>query len=193
MATFGARVFPALALCLFVLTAGAQQREWLPLSGDGLHDPKGAAVKLLQEPAEALSRLPSDTTGNQVRWVEAIQKGFIKPRPSLKPGVEAKILDQDILLDLKGSMPIVLFPHKRHTEWLDCSNCHSGVFAMQTGGTKLSMFQILAGEQCGICHGAVSFPLTECMRCHSVVRPNTMPRSNAMPAPPASHLVPTKP
>jgi ribosomal protein L40E len=32
----------------------------------------------------------------------------------------------------------------------------------------MSMFAILQGEFCGRCHGAVSFPLTECRRCHSV-------------------------
>jgi hypothetical protein len=30
------------------------------------------------------------------------------------------------------------------------------------------MQKILDGEQCGVCHGAVAFPLTECRRCHSV-------------------------
>ncbi len=166
--------------------------EWVPLRKDGIHDPKGPAIKQLQEPGDALARLPPDTTGNMVRWIEAIQTGIIKPRPSLK-GAQANILDQDILLDLRGSMPIVLFPHKRHTEWLDCSNCHNGVFEKKTGATQMSMFQILAGEQCGICHGAVSFPLTECNRCHSVLRPG----QNKIPAPPvgrpASHVSPTPP
>ena len=168
------------------------QSGWTPLRKDGIHDTKSPAIKQLQEPREALSKLPPDTTGNMVRWVEAIQSGLIKPRPSLKPGFEVKILDQDILLDLKGSMPIILFPHKRHTEWLDCANCHNGVFEQQTGATKMSMFQILAGEQCGICHGAVSFPLTECFRCHSVLRPGqvtpvvppSLPRSHGVPGVP---------
>lgn len=182
----------ALAFCFFAAAAAAEG-NWLPLRNDSLHDPKGPGITQLQEPGEALSKLPPDTTGNMVRWVEAIQKGIIKPRPSLKPGVQAKILDQDILLDLKGSMPIVLFPHKRHTEWLDCSNCHNGVFAMQTGGTKLSMFQILAGEQCGICHGAVSFPLTECKRCHSVLRPGQLNQETLPAVPPASHVPPASP
>jgi len=180
-----------LALCLFTGPAGADN-VWQPLRKDGLHDPKGPGINLLQEPGEALSKLPPDVTGNMVRWVEAIQKGHIKPRPSIKPGVQARILDQDILLNLKGGMPIVLFPHKRHTEWLDCSNCHDGVFKMQTGETKLSMFQILAGEQCGICHGAVSFPLTECNRCHSVLRPGDVPRKFQS-SPPPSHVPPASP
>jgi hypothetical protein len=29
---------------------------------------------------------------------------------------------------------------------------------------------VLSGEKCGLCHGAVAFPLTECNRCHSVQR-----------------------
>ena len=184
------RFLAALAALLCGGVALAQS-EWTPLRKDGIHDPKGPALKekLLQEPGEALSRLPRDTTGNMVRWVEAIQSGAIKPRPSLKPGFKTNILDQDILLDLKGSMPIVLFPHKRHTEWLDCANCHEGVFEKQTGATKLSMFQILAGEQCGICHGAVSFPLTECYRCHSVLRPGQQ-RPTTTPPIPGSHGLP---
>lgn len=159
---------------------------------DGLHDPHGPGVKQLQEPQEALSKLPPDTTGNMVRWVRAIETGVIKPRPSLKPGVQANILDQDVLLDLRGSMPIVLFPHKRHTEWLDCANCHDSVFKKQTGATQLSMFQILAGEQCGICHGAVSFPLTECDRCHSVIRPGEGTPAT-LPSMPPSHSAPGVP
>jgi hypothetical protein len=30
------------------------------------------------------------------------------------------------------------------------------------------MLAILEGEQCGQCHGAVAFPLTECTRCHAI-------------------------
>jgi c(7)-type cytochrome triheme protein len=45
------------------------------------------------------------------------------------------------------------------------------LFKSKAGATKqLNMFQILQGEYCGVCHGAVSFPLTECKRCHSVER-----------------------
>jgi c(7)-type cytochrome triheme protein len=86
-------------------------------------------------------------------------------------------------------MPVVLFPHKRHTEWLDCSNCHDKLFKEEIGASHISMFQILAGEQCGVCHGAVSFPLTECNRCHSVLRPDQM-RAVAPGAAPASHAPP---
>jgi c(7)-type cytochrome triheme protein len=170
------RALLTLLLLFFVHGIGAQG-YWESLSKDGLHDPKNPAIKDLQEPRAALSQLPPDTTGNMVRWIEAKQKGIIKPLPSLK-GAQAKILDKDILLNLNGGMPIVLFPHQRHTEWLDCSNCHDSLFKTKTGTSGISMFQILRGEQCGVCHGAVSFPLTECNRCHSVLR-STLSKDHA--------------
>lgn len=147
--------------------------DWLPLAKDGIHDPKSPAAKQLQEPREALSKFTSDIVGNQVRWVQVLEKGEISPRERLRESTEIRKLDQDILLNLKGGMPIVRFPHKQHTEWLDCNNCHdkANIFAKETGKSNISMFSILQGEQCGICHGAVAFPLTECFRCHSVVRP----------------------
>jgi c(7)-type cytochrome triheme protein len=163
------KVIVALLVCCIAGVSVAQVR-WDSLRKDGLHDPKNPGIKELQEPGAALSALPPDTAGNMVRWVTAIQSGMIKPRASLK-GIPPRTLDQDILLNLRGGMPAVLFPHKRHTDWLDCDNCHEGLFEKQTGKTALSMNQILHGEQCGLCHGAVSFPLTECNRCHSVSRP----------------------
>lgn len=150
---------------------GSDPSRWLPLRKDGVHDPKGPAVGQLQEPGAALSALTPDTTGNLVRWVQALEKGEINPRASLRPNTEVRVLDQDILMNLRGGMPIVRFPHKAHTQWLDCANCHDRIFKPQIGANHLSMFAILQGEQCGVCHGAVSFPLTECFRCHSVVRP----------------------
>lgn len=141
---------------------------WLPLERDGLHDPASQALRVLQQPAAALSQLPPDTAGNMVRWVRALEEGKITPRTNIRPETKIQVLDQDILLDLNGSMPVVRFPHKQHTQWLDCSNCHDHLFKRKTGATKISMLAILQGEQCGLCHGAVSFPLTECSRCHSV-------------------------
>jgi c(7)-type cytochrome triheme protein len=145
--------------------------SWEGLRKDGIHDPRGPAVKEKQEPAEALSKLTPDTTGNMVRWVRALEKGEINPRASIRPGTKIQVYDSDVLLNVQGGMPIVRFPHRQHTEWLDCSNCHDHLFKAQAGANKLSMLAILQGEQCGVCHGAVSFPLTECFRCHSVPRP----------------------
>lgn len=149
---------------------------WVPLAQDGLHDPSGPGISELMEPRVILSQLPDRGTqgvGNQVRWVDAIESGAISPRRSrLLPEPDVPVLDMDVLLDLAGSMRVVLFPHKAHTEWLGCDNCHDEIFKPQIGANSLQMYQILNGEQCGRCHGAVSFPVTECIFCHSTKRPN---------------------
>ena len=156
---------------LFLSNMAVAAGNWRPLNKDDLHDPTSPAIGQLQEPAEALSKLPPDNTGNMVRWVEAIEKGHIEPRSNIFPDTQVKLLDQDILMNLNGGTPIVRFPHRAHTLWLDCGNCHDQLFKPVTGGNQLSMMLILQGEQCGVCHGAVAFPLTECNRCHSVPRP----------------------
>jgi c(7)-type cytochrome triheme protein len=134
------------------------------------------ALKMLQYPQEALSKLPGDGSGNQVNWVRALEDGYIKPHISIRSNTELKVLDLDVLRRNTGEMDMVLFPHKQHTEWMACGNCHEQLFKSKAGATKFSMFDILKGESCGRCHGAVAFPLTECKRCHSVPRsPAAMP------------------
>ncbi len=141
---------------------------WKPLTGDGVHDSSNPALFLLQDPADALSSLPPDAAGNRVRWVKALEDGYINPRTNIQPDTEIEVLDLDIIMPRTGSAKYVLFPHKAHTEWLDCSNCHESIFISEAGATPVTMLQILSGEYCGRCHGAVAFPLTECDRCHSV-------------------------
>ena len=162
-----------LVLLAALLPASAWAGEWLPLQNDGIHDPRSRGLKILQEPAEALHGLTPDHAGNMVRWVHSLEKGEIRPRERLFPQTKVRKLDLDIIMNVKGGMPAVRFPHRQHTEWLDCANCHNGLFAEKTGGSKISMFKILQGEQCGVCHGAVAFPLTECTRCHSIPRPGS--------------------
>ncbi|MGA8146128.1 MAG: c(7)-type cytochrome triheme domain-containing protein [Gallionellaceae bacterium] len=148
---------------------------WVPLAEDGIHDPTGPAINELQEPQVVLSQLPdrgSQGVGNQVRWVDALESGAIKPRRSrLLPEPDVPVLDMDVLLDLGGSMRIVRFPHKAHTEWLGCNNCHDEIFKPKIGSNPIQMYQILNGEQCGRCHGAVSFPVWQCKFCHSLKHP----------------------
>jgi len=145
--------------------------RWLPILADGLHDPTGPGVHLLQNPSDALFYLPSSFTGNKVRWVEAIQEGDIEPIASiLDNNYQMQVLDLDVMRTRTAELPMVLFPHKRHTEWLDCSNCHEWLFKSKTGATRFGMFDVLSGEYCGRCHGAVAFPLTDCYTCHSVKR-----------------------
>ncbi|MBI4827834.1 MAG: hypothetical protein HY804_03350 [Nitrospinae bacterium] len=149
---------------------------------DGLHDPASPAAKILQNPGEALAALPPDpyNDGNKVNWVLALRQGYLDPRTNIFKETKVNILDQDILMKDTGEMPLVLFPHDRHTAWLDCSNCHDRIFKAKTGANPVNMFKILQGDFCGQCHGAVAFPLTECYRCHSVQRehpslPQTLP------------------
>lgn len=170
------------------LVASAQ--GWETLQKDGVHDPRGPAVKELQEPGDALSKLTKDSAGNMVRWVQALEKGEINPRASIRPDTKIRIYESDVLLNLKGGMPIVRFPHRQHTLWLDCVNCHDHLFKAETGATQFSMLKILEGEQCGVCHGAVSFPLTECFRCHSVARPGQAVRPSLPIAIPAGAVPP---
>ncbi|MDH3321276.1 MAG: hypothetical protein OEO84_16515 [Betaproteobacteria bacterium] len=167
-----------LALGACGLAVAQIARQWRPLAMDGVHDPKSPALGLLQEPGEALSKLPPDTAGNQVAWVRALEEGTIEPRATLFRQAPMEVRDTDVLLNLKGSTPVVRFPHKPHTRWLACSNCHDQLFKKEPGSNVYSMERILQGEQCGVCHGAVAFPLTECNRCHSVPR-----RSPALAAP----------
>jgi c(7)-type cytochrome triheme protein len=144
--------------------------KWVPLAKDGVHDPSSPAIGVLQEPSEALAPLPPDSAGNQVRWVQALDEGFIQPRTNILPETKVNLRLSEVLLKNTGEMPMVLFPHRQHTAWLDCSNCHEQLFERKAGATKNNMLLILQGEKCGVCHGAVSFPLTECLRCHSVAR-----------------------
>ena len=142
--------------------------DWKPLADDHLHDPDNQALEYLQNPGDALSRLPGDSAGNKVNWIKALENGYIRPRSELNRNAPVRILETDIILNKTGSIPRVRFPHKAHTQWLDCENCHEKIFRSKAGATPITMGKILEGEYCGVCHGAVAFPLTECSRCHSV-------------------------
>lgn len=163
-----------LAISLLPSLVWAEARSWPPIAKDGLRDPAGPAARLLQPPADALRGLASDAAGNQVRWVEALKQKQISPRSELRTRISTGEYDKDVFLNLDGGMPAVRFPHSVHNEWLDCSNCHDHLFKKKRGTSQISMFLILQGEQCGVCHGAVAFPLTECARCHSMKRDDAL-------------------
>lgn len=163
-----------------LIASEATAGQWAPIAKDNLRDPSGPGVALLQDPNEGLGALPPDKVGNLVNWITAIENGAISPRrPPTPPGElstaqQAETIMPDIMLDLKGSMSMVRFPHKKHTLWLECFNCHGSLmgtpafFVPKLGANAIRMEKILGGEQCGRCHGAVSFPPVNCGRCHSV-------------------------
>lgn len=171
----------AIAL-LFVLTVLASAvvgaGNWQPLKDDGLHDPANPAIEVLQEPAEALSVLVPDGAGNKVDWVASLQQGLIAPRPSLDGDREPEIRETTVLMKNTYPMLYVRFPHKPHTQWMSCETCHDRIFLPQVDANPINMGKILEGEYCGLCHGAVSFPLTECARCHNT-DPATLGREAA--------------
>ena len=142
------------------------------LATDGIHDPKNKSIHDLQEPAEALGAFPLDRRGD-VDWVKAMDLGVIKPRADMTGKSEMASMDMDILFKNTNKMPWVKFPHLAHTKWLVCVSCHPAIFIPKKGGNNLSMDSILAGEQCGVCHGKAAFALWTCERCHNVPHEGT--------------------
>lgn len=145
-------------------------RRHLPPTEDGLRDPANVETALLQPPLEVYTSLPKSQgdLGNGINWVAALNDGKIKPRWDRNdPDAEPMVMDMSVVRVAKGTMPDVVFPHKQHTEWLDCSNCHPAIFIPQKGANQINMAAIILGQKCGVCHGKVAFPVSECRRCHS--------------------------
>jgi len=139
-----------------------------PPESDGIHDPTADGTMMLQPPREAFAGLPKSRSGNYINWSAAIEDGSVVPRYSIDdPDANPIVLDLNIVREVKGTMPDVVYPHKQHTQWLDCANCHPAIFIPMKGANNISMASILMGEKCGVCHGKVAFPVSECRRCHS--------------------------
>jgi c(7)-type cytochrome triheme protein len=124
--------------------------------------------------------LPRSPAGNRVDWVKALGEQRITPRADRLDAKAAPIvMDLNIVREVKGSMPDVVYPHKQHTEWLDCSNCHPAIFIPQKGANQISMASILLGQKCGVCHGKVAFPVSECRLCHSKAKATASAQTDA--------------
>jgi c(7)-type cytochrome triheme protein len=124
---------------------------------------------------KVLRRMPPSDYGNLIDWNRAVLMGRIRPKQSIFEDDYAPIpFDKEIKLEAVWSnSPEAIFPHKAHTMWLDCANCHPGVFNIKKKGTKsLTMSNILDGEFCGACHLNVAFPLDDCVRCHPTITTN---------------------
>jgi len=144
----------------------------VPIAEDGIHDPTNITAMFgLQLPEVAMEHFPRDSAG-LTDWVQALAKGHIEPRSDIN-GLEPdlKPIDLDIIFEDTGAMPKVLFPHRQHTEWLACKNCHPAIFKKKKGANKFKMEDVLRGKYCGVCHGKIAFaPTKNCMRCHSVAK-----------------------
>lgn len=147
----------------------APPSDWNPAPyEDGIHDPEGDGAHALQAPKEAFTTLDKSSSGNRVDWIKSLNNNKISPRyDRLDASKKPFVMDLDIVREVKGSMPNVVYPHKQHTQWLDCSNCHPDIFIPKKGANQISMASILMGKKCGVCHGKVAFPVSECRKCHS--------------------------
>ncbi|MBL0122581.1 MAG: c-type cytochrome [Betaproteobacteria bacterium] len=149
------------------LLAAPGKRNLPPLE-DGIHDATNEATGQLQAPLHAYAGLPKSNAGNRIDWAKAIGDRKVTPRADKQDTTaEMAVLDLNIVREVKGSMPDVVYPHRQHTQWLDCSNCHPAIFIPQKGANQISMASIILGQKCGVCHGKVAFPISECRLCHS--------------------------
>jgi len=162
----------------------APGRRNLPPAEDTIHDPGNDGTLLLQPPLAAFDLMPRSNAGNRVDWVKALGEKRINPRADrLDEKAAPMVMDLNIVREVKGSMPDVVYPHKQHTEWLDCSNCHPAIFIPQKGANQISMASILLGQKCGVCHGKVAFPVSECRLCHSKPKATATAAAEAASAP----------
>lgn len=145
------------------------QGDIVPIAEDGIHDPTDEDIEKLQPPAEAMLHFPRDARG-VVNWVKTLDQGLINPRTGVTGKEKMHAVDFDVIFENTASMPYVRFPHRPHTMWLTCKNCHPGIFIPQRGANPITMAKIISGQYCGVCHGKVAFPPYECNRCHRVPR-----------------------
>ncbi len=131
------------------------------------YDTLSSAFDRLQTATGALAGFPTDRFGF-VDWVQALEQGLIRPRAEIDARGSMDVLDQDVLMTDTREMPFVLFPHRPHTQWLACENCHDRIFKAEAGANDINMERIFGGEYCGVCHDQVSFSFADCERCHSV-------------------------
>jgi c(7)-type cytochrome triheme protein len=117
-----------------------------------------------------LKDFPKAKYGDEINWVKALKKGLITPKQSIiNPDFESIPFEKVLRLEPEWKMikTRAIFPHQKHTEWLDCADCHPDIFNIQKKGTKhFRMDFINSGMFCGVCHLTVAFPVQDCRRCH---------------------------
>jgi c(7)-type cytochrome triheme protein len=132
-----------------------------------LHDENNPDYQRLQRIDEATRHLPYDANGFP-DWMKALKQGLIKPRAGLTGNEKMEVLELDVVMRNTKEMPYVRFPHRSHTEWLACANCHPDPFPTKAGASTIQMRNIFRGEYCGKCHDRVAFvTFFSCERCHS--------------------------
>jgi len=149
-------------------TASDEHAARRAVERDDFYDPANPARQFLQRHDEATRHLPHDAVGFP-DWMRALREGVIKPRTGVSGKETMDVLDLDIVMRNTKEMPNVRFPHRSHTMWLACSNCHPAPFVPVAGANEIHMADIFRGRFCGMCHDRVAFvTFFSCDRCHSV-------------------------
>ncbi|MBI5048337.1 MAG: hypothetical protein HZB54_05280 [Deltaproteobacteria bacterium] len=113
-------------------------------------------------------KAPIDRFG-YINWLELKAKNVFKPINSLNKDFKDEVRDNKILFESASPMVNnVLFDHKIHSTWIQCSTCHPSIFADKLGENRMKMTDMAAGKYCGHCHGKVSFTFADCLRCHNI-------------------------
>lgn len=113
-------------------------------------------------------KVPIDRFG-YIKWLELKAKNVFKPISSLNKDFKDEVRDNKILFEsLSPMVDNVLFDHKIHSTWIQCSTCHPSFFVDKLGENRIKMTDMASGKYCGHCHGKVSFTFADCLRCHKV-------------------------
>lgn len=112
-------------------------------------------------------RLPLDRFG-LIDWLKMKRNRVFLPIVSLQKDFKEETRDNRILfISQSNFVNNVLFDHKVHSDWIDCSTCHPIIFIDKLGGNHMRMRDMSKGRYCGHCHGKVSFKFADCKRCHN--------------------------
>lgn len=115
----------------------------------------------------AEGRLPLDRFG-LIDWLQMKRDNVFAPIKSLDNNSKDQSRDNQILFISKSDfVNNVLFNHKVHSDWINCSTCHPAFFSDKLGDNDMKMKDMSEGRFCGHCHGKVSFKFADCKRCHS--------------------------
>ena len=125
----------------------------------------GAEWNIENIPGKAI---PLDRFGF-IDWIKLGDMRVIKPVASLSKDFKEEIRETAILFEaVSPSTNDVLFDHKVHSWWHNCSTCHPKIFEAELGGNDERMIYNAEGRYCGECHSRVAFTFADCLKCHKV-------------------------
>ncbi len=119
--------------------------------------------------------IPLDSRG-EIDWTELKALGVTSPAPSSDRTVklDPALVKKGVIVFTPGEyedgegVPHVPFSHEIHSSRINCQSCHTSIFNNELGSNEVNMNEMAMGRTCGVCHGKVSFPLTDCSRCHTL-------------------------